>query len=74
MYVCVCQAVTDQQIREAASNGARSLRDLRRELGVTRDCGCCASCASDCLKKANAALFKAPLAHLPKQVSLDAIR
>lgn len=53
MYVCVCQAVTDHQIREAAHSGARTLRDLRRDLGVTRDCGRCASCARSCLNEAN---------------------
>jgi bacterioferritin-associated ferredoxin len=52
MYVCVCQAVTDRQIREAAESGARTLKDLRRDLGVTRDCGRCASCAHECLKEA----------------------
>lgn len=56
MYICVCQAVTDRQIHQAATNGARSLRDLRRDLGVTRDCGRCASCARDCLKNAQACL------------------
>ncbi len=53
MYVCVCNAVTDSQIREAAQGGARTLRDLRRELGVTQDCGRCASCAHECLRQAN---------------------
>lgn len=53
MYVCVCQAVTDRQIREAAEGGARTLKDLRRDLGVTRDCGRCASCAHECLREAN---------------------
>lgn len=53
MYVCVCKAVTDRQIREAAQGGARTLRDLRRELGVTGDCGRCASCAHECLREAN---------------------
>ena len=51
MYVCVCKAVTDRQIREAVHGGARSLSDLRRELGVTADCGICASCARDCLNE-----------------------
>ena len=46
MYVCVCKAVTDRQIQEAAQGGARTLRDLRRVLGVTADCGRCASSAS----------------------------
>jgi len=53
MYVCVCHAVTDRQIREAARDGARTLKDLRRDLGVTRDCGRCASCARSCLDEAN---------------------
>ena len=52
MYVCVCHAVTDRQIREAAAGGARTLKDLRRDLNVTRDCGRCASCARDCLAEA----------------------
>ena len=53
MYVCICQAVTDRQIREAALGGARTLKDLRRDLGVTRDCGRCASCARSCLAAAH---------------------
>lgn len=52
MYVCVCKAVTDRQIREAALGGARTLKDLRRDLGVTSDCGRCASCAHQCLQEA----------------------
>lgn len=52
MYVCVCKAVTERQIQEAAREGARNLRDLRRDLGVTRDCGRCASCARACLEEA----------------------
>jgi bacterioferritin-associated ferredoxin len=41
MYVCVCQAVTDRQIDAAIDNGARTMRDLRQELGV---CSCCGKC------------------------------
>lgn len=53
MYVCVCQAVTERQIRAAAQDGAQTLKDLRRDLGVTRDCGRCASCARECLSAAH---------------------
>lgn len=53
MYVCVCQAVTDRQIRQAVEGGARTLKDLRRDLGVTRDCGRCACCARECLQEAH---------------------
>ena len=44
MYICVCHAVTDTHIREAVEAGAKTLRDLRT-LGVTSECGRCASCA-----------------------------
>lgn len=58
MYVCVCKAITDTQIREAAQGGARTLKDLRRDLGVTRDCGRCASCAHECLREAHGQIGK----------------
>jgi bacterioferritin-associated ferredoxin len=53
MYVCVCQGVTERQIHEAARNGASRLKDLRQQLGITLDCGRCASCAHECLKDAH---------------------
>ncbi|WP_334107762.1 (2Fe-2S)-binding protein [Methylobacillus sp.] len=53
MYVCVCRAVTDRQILQAARAGASSLKDLRRELGVGMECGQCASCARQCLREAH---------------------
>ena len=52
MYVCICNSVTDGDIREAASRGARTVKDLRRELGVASDCGKCASCAHEVLCEA----------------------
>ncbi len=52
MYVCVCNAVTEDDIHEAARNGARRLRDLRGCLGVSADCGRCACHAKTCLDSA----------------------
>lgn len=52
MYVCVCRAVTEQHIREAVQDGARTLKDLCLNLGIIRDCGRCASCAYECLQDA----------------------
>ena len=51
MYVCVCNKVTDRQIRKAAKKGCRGLDDLRRELGVATCCGCCAEMAGDILEE-----------------------
>jgi bacterioferritin-associated ferredoxin len=42
MYVCLCQGVTDRQIREAVEDGASTMRQLRKELGVAASCGRCA--------------------------------
>jgi bacterioferritin-associated ferredoxin len=41
MIVCVCKAVSDRHIRAAVKDGANSLRDLTRELGVGTCCGKC---------------------------------
>jgi len=45
MYVCVCNAVTESEIRQAVELGARSLQDLQHGLGVAANCGKCASSA-----------------------------
>ncbi len=50
MYVCVCNAVTERDIRNAAEQGARTLRSLNLQLGVAADCGRCARCARQVLK------------------------
>lgn len=62
MYVCVCNAVTERQIAEAAQNGMTRLRHLRDALGVTADCGRCAKCAHQCLRDALAASGSLPAA------------
>ena len=53
MYVCVCRAVTERQIDNAVRAGARTLKDLRRELGVASECGQCAAAARLCLAEAH---------------------
>jgi bacterioferritin-associated ferredoxin len=51
MYVCICNAITDQQIRKAAATGVRDLWDLQRELGVAAGCGSCKEMASEILRE-----------------------
>ena len=41
MYVCVCNAVTDKDIRKAVDRGACSLFDVQNELPVGACCGRC---------------------------------
>ena len=51
MYVCICNAVTDKQIRRAARNGASSLTELNQALGVASGCGSCAGIAEEILSE-----------------------
>ena len=55
MYVCICNVVTENQIVEAVKSGARSLADLRRDLGVSAECGACANFAQETLERAKEA-------------------
>ena len=52
MYVCVCHAITERDIAAAVREGTTTLRQLRRDLGVTAACGRGARCAHDCLRSA----------------------
>ncbi|HKS93149.1 MAG TPA: (2Fe-2S)-binding protein [Gammaproteobacteria bacterium] len=51
MFVCVCNAVTESQIRRAIDEGALTLADLRTRLAVTSECGCCAVQVNEVLSK-----------------------
>ena len=53
MYVCLCKAITDSEIRQAVEDGAGTFREIRENLGVGTVCGSCA-CAAKKLLKANA--------------------
>jgi bacterioferritin-associated ferredoxin len=55
MYICLCNAVTDRQIMQAAEAGARSREDLAQHLGVGLGCGRCVSCAESVLNEIIAA-------------------
>jgi len=51
MYVCVCNAITDKQIRRSIASGATSLSALQVELGVGIKCGSCQEQAESMLKE-----------------------
>jgi bacterioferritin-associated ferredoxin len=41
MYVCICNAVTDREIRQCVALGARTFEQVRDCLGVSTCCGRC---------------------------------
>lgn len=49
MYVCVCKGVTDRDIEAKVVEGA-DYADIRRELGVATECGCCGQSCKKLLK------------------------
>lgn len=52
MYICVCNGVTERDIRSSIEAGACTVDDLQRELGVAAGCGQCACEARGLLREA----------------------
>ena len=49
MYICLCHGITEDQIRTCVLAGARTLCDLRGQLGVATQCGACETQACEVL-------------------------
>ncbi|RKR06936.1 bacterioferritin-associated ferredoxin [Kushneria sinocarnis] len=52
MFVCLCRKVTDHQLRDAVSEGARSWQEVRRMTGCSSQCGKCACMAESIVEEA----------------------
>lgn len=52
MYVCVCNQVTDHEIRRAVDDGADSMTVLQSTLKVATCCGRCHDCAKRVMNQA----------------------
>jgi bacterioferritin-associated ferredoxin len=51
MIVCVCNNISDREIRQTVDLGVSSMAELRRDLGVATCCGKCASYAKQVLNR-----------------------
>lgn len=56
MFVCLCNGITENQIRSAASTGVSTLEELRDSLGVASQCGQCGEIAEAMLREQGAAI------------------
>ena len=56
MYVCLCNGVTENDIREAAAAGCRTMTELTMRTGAGANCGCCVEMATQVLEEANAVI------------------
>lgn len=61
MYVCVCNGVTDRDIRDAAQAGCSSVTELTMQTGAGAGCG-------SCLDMAEALLLESSANHVPLPV------
>ena len=52
MFVCLCNPVTDSQIRVCATDGCSSFREMAAKLGVAQQCGRCACHAKEVFNEA----------------------
>lgn len=50
MFVCVCHAVTDSQIKQAVADGASNLTEVKLRLGLGNTCGKCMKMAGQIIK------------------------
>ena len=58
MYVCICNAVTEREVKQAINEGARTAGQIRKKLDAARVCGNCDDCLQDHL--AEAFVFASP--------------
>ncbi|HVI58047.1 MAG TPA: (2Fe-2S)-binding protein [Luteimonas sp.] len=54
MYVCVCNGVTDRDIRQGAQAGCGSMAELTMRTGCGACCGSCVEMATRLLEEARA--------------------
>ena len=52
MYVCICNAVTDSDIRNAVDDGVSNLKQLRELTDCGAKCGSCKEMAVEVLQQA----------------------
>lgn len=61
MYVCICNGVTQRDIREAADAGCRSVAELTMRTGAGANCGSCIDMAAEVLEQARAVELPLPV-------------
>ncbi|MFC5571093.1 bacterioferritin-associated ferredoxin [Lysobacter yangpyeongensis] len=54
MYVCICNGVTDHDIRQAVEAGCRSVAELTMRTGAGATCGSCLDLAAQLMDEARA--------------------
>lgn len=61
MYVCICNGITDRDIRAAVHAGARDLAQLSAATGCTTVCGSCAELTMEILHEVEREVLPLPM-------------
>jgi len=61
VYVCICNGVTDRQIREAVENGCASVSELTMRTGCGATCGSCLDMAAGMIEEMRATALPLPV-------------
>jgi bacterioferritin-associated ferredoxin len=51
MFICICNAITDQQISDASRNGATTVAEAYQALGAQICCGQCRCVAQEIIEE-----------------------
>ncbi len=49
MFVCICHAITENDIAQAVEQGAGTMKELREHLNIASQCGKCSQFAKTIL-------------------------
>ena len=63
MYVCLCNGVTEREIRNTAEAGCRSIAELTMRTGCGAGCGSCLPTAAGIIDDVHAAVADNGIAH-----------
>ena len=61
MYVCICNGVTDADIRRVADEGCRDLHELTMRTGCGGNCGSCRELAAEILRESRSQALPLPV-------------
>ena len=61
MYVCICNGITDRDVREAVHAGASDLSQLSAMTGCSTVCGSCGDLALEIMEETRREHFSLPL-------------
>jgi bacterioferritin-associated ferredoxin len=70
MYICICNAVTESSIRQAARDGASNIFDLIARTGCSTQCGRCSDLATEILEDELASIGASAAARPPVRLRI----